>query len=162
MIWLSLLHSGNHTSGNWPGYYIAFVYIVWPVLVPLGILLLEKQIIRRLMIMVILLGGVNHAVLAQSYILPFHIIARIINACIAYGYVYPPHDAVFPYEVVTCGAFFCSSNRMIILLGCIFVFAYLITDYFYSYAATSVWCFFSALISGLIYWYFRRRDRGNV
>jgi hypothetical protein len=44
-----------------------------------------------------------------------------------------------------------ADNRNINLLGIVIMISYVISGLFYIYAFTSVWCFFAAILSALVY-----------
>ena len=61
-----------------------------------------------------------------------------------------------PYLLCTSVVPLLSSHRLIRLLGVVVLVAFLATAYAYAAAFISVWCFFAAANSTLIYFYFRR------
>jgi hypothetical protein len=61
------------------------------------------------------------------------------------------------YIVSTCGSLLLSSHRVVRWYGAINVVALTITEMVREYVFASVWCFYAAGMSILIYWHFRRR-----
>ena len=153
LIWLNLLHAGDATQLYWcVQIFAAFAGILWPVYAPLSILLHERSHSRqRVMAGVLFIGA---ALAANTIDLMFHhrVTAEIANCSI--WYQQPEADKqylLWIYVFATCGAFFLSSYRRIAAIGTVLVVTMLVALYFYTQTMASVWCFFAALISGLIY-----------
>lgn len=62
------------------------------------------------------------------------------------------------YILATCGSLLLSTHRVVRWYGLLNVVALTITQVVKEYAFASVWCFYAALMSILIYWQFRRRN----
>lgn len=60
------------------------------------------------------------------------------------------------YVLATCGALLLSTHRVVRWYGAINVVALTITEIVKQYAFASVWCFYAAIMSVIIYWQFRR------
>ena len=60
------------------------------------------------------------------------------------------------YVLATCGALLLSSHRVVRWYGVLNVVALTITEIVKQHAFASVWCFYAAIMSVLIYWQFRR------
>jgi ABC-type Fe3+-siderophore transport system permease subunit len=56
------------------------------------------------------------------------------------------------YLIVTITPLFVSSIKRTHILGILMFLSCLVTAIFFTQYLTSVWCFFAALISGVIYW----------
>ncbi len=61
------------------------------------------------------------------------------------------------YILATCGALLLSSHRIVRYYGVLNVVALTIAEIVKEYAFASVWCFYAAIMSIMIYWQFRRR-----
>ena len=62
------------------------------------------------------------------------------------------------YILATCGALLLSTHRVVRWYGVLNVIALTITQIVKEYAFASVWCFYAALMSIMIYWQFNRRN----
>jgi hypothetical protein len=62
------------------------------------------------------------------------------------------------YILATCGALLLSTHRVVRWYGVFNVIALTITQIVKEYAFASVWCFYAALMSIMIYWQFNRRN----
>jgi hypothetical protein len=60
------------------------------------------------------------------------------------------------YVLATCGALLMSTHRVVRWYGAINVVALTIAEIVKQYAFASVWCFYAAIMSVIIYWQFRR------
>lgn len=163
-IWLVLLHKWPVTSEYWLTQgYVIFVGMVWPVMVSFSLWMIEPEAGRRNMMLAVIAVGVGIALFTLHAILQFPVTVSIRDHCIFYDYPVPqPHYMLAFYVIATCGAFFCSSDRAIVRLGWINILAFLVTYYFYRYDLTSVWCFFAAFISGVIFLYFDERAKAKL
>ncbi len=64
------------------------------------------------------------------------------------------------YILATCGALLLSSHSVARCYGVLNVVGLTIVEIVREYAFASVWCFYAAALSILIYWHFRRDDAG--
>lgn len=62
------------------------------------------------------------------------------------------------YIVATCGALLLSTHRVVRWYGVVNVVALTVAEIVKQYAFASVWCFYAATMSVMIYWQFRRLD----
>jgi hypothetical protein len=131
------------------------------VLIPLSLFLIEPRPTRRRVTQAVFAIGVVVAVYTLSVIIRYGIRAEIVDACIVYQYPGDERPGMLTiYPIATCGAFFFSSYRSVKWIGAANLAGFLIAYYFYRLDYTSVWCFFAAIVSGLIYLHFtRNRDR---
>ena len=60
--------------------------------------------------------------------------------------------AYLAYLAVTLLPFLITSKRKVWLLGAVIVVSYAVAAYFYSEYLLSVWCFFAAIISAVVWW----------
>jgi hypothetical protein len=156
-LWLILFNPALSTLQYWlVQAYTFFAGVIWPILVPLSLWGIEPESKRKKRMLAVLVAGISIAFLTVRYMMQFSVSARIGAHCILYEYpVQQPHSMLALYVVATCGAFFCSSARLIVRLGWIYIASFFITYHFYHYDLTSVWCFFAAVISGFIYLYLK-------
>ena len=164
VIWLVLRHGGLAGAAYWLAQtYTVFVGMVWPMLAPFSLWMIEPEPKRRNMMLAILAVGVGIALFTMHAIMQLPVTASITDYCIQYDYPAPqPHYLLALYVVATCGAFFCSSEHAIVRLGWINMVAFLVAYYFYRYDLASVWCFFAAFISGVIFLYFDERTKSRL
>jgi hypothetical protein len=155
MVWLSLLNPGYEVFRSASTYlYLFAAYILWPVLIPASILLMEGNDSRRKQMKVFLFAGVTLTLYYASCMLFFKVTPVIESCHILYvgGF---PHQLMIPaflvYIAVTLIPFFLSTTRGMHWMGTLMFFACVVSVLFYVEHVTSVWCFFAAAISVVIY-----------
>ncbi len=133
------------------GAYLVFAQVVLPVLVPIGLLLFEREPIRRrrLFPFVVIGSAVSARLL---WVITTHPIgARALDHSIVYdtdahfGYV-----VAAGYVVATCGPALLSSSSLVSMFGVANLVGLGIASVIRYSAVTSVWCFYAALASGFV------------
>lgn len=141
-------------------YFIVFAFVLWPALLPFSIYLMEPGPKRKQILKVISVIGVFVALSLLYFIVKNPVSAEIVNKSVFYD-IGGVHDRlyVYLYLVAVCLSCFISSHRMIVVLGVALVLSFLASIFFYLNTYISVWCFFAALLSVIIYLHFRWRGR---
>jgi hypothetical protein len=161
-VWLSLQNpafAGLEPYGTNTFLFVARV--LWPVLMPLSVLLMENEEKKRKTLR-IMLGMGSVVALYYSYCLLFlNVEPNIAGHHIRYISDYP--DAIadpifFLYVMAAIPPLFVSSNTRTRLLGVLFLAAVIVTGVFYVQYLTSVWCFFAAIVSMVILWILKDQD----
>lgn len=158
VLWLQF--SGEGGSGSVPALSLAFLIfakVLWPTYSALALLLVEPDHGRRRILSVIAAAG---------FILSFYLLAGLLakppvgfihNHSIAYSNdVNPLSWWQMPYLLCTCAPLLLSSHRTIQFFGAVILAGFLVSTYAYLATFISVWCFFAAGGSALLYFYFRR------
>ena len=139
--------------------FLFFSSVVWPTYIPLTVFLLDKKRQRITRWFLSMGGGLSLFNLWTLLTKPTT--AQITNHSIQYicG-ITTLYDGWFSgvYLLVTCGSFLISSNPMFRLLGIVSLLSVLISYFFFSVTFVSVWCFFAAVLSSLIYFYIRNHN----
>lgn len=154
LLWLNLLHHGDwDTQLLLIGSYAFFAGVIWPIYVPVSISMLEPNPDSKRTMLLIALIGAALASYAGLVIWMQIYSAEIINNCIYYDFLTPPFSAVMQiaYVIAVCGPFFLSSRRWLRWIGGFNFIGFILANYFYHDFLTSVWCFYAAMLSGLIY-----------
>jgi hypothetical protein len=157
-VWLGL--DGNlppivaHDAG---AAYVLYAQGLLPFVFPLSILLLESRPRRRRrMLDFTLLGGALAVYILWGLIAyPLQVYAQ------AHGIVYTNKVTTTTavavlYVVATCGALFFSGFRILVVLGWLNLIGLLIVMLVRRYEFTSLWCAYAAVVSVIIYFFFRR------
>lgn len=134
--------------------YVLFAQTVWPIWVPIAILLLEKEATRKNIQRLFVLCGLVAGVYLGYCLFTFNVEAKIIGRHIDYIQDYPENTAVFSivlYGLATIVPPFFSHIKRMWLLGVTILISYIITYIFFNQYVLSVWCFFSSIISLSIY-----------
>lgn len=136
--------------------FLFFAFFFWPVWIPFSFIMIETQKIRRNILYGLLGAGlVVSSGLVWSVIM-YNVSAEISCSHIKYDIEMPDVFHIwgaFIYCLATIAPFFTSSKRVAWLFGCALATSVIVTAIFYQAYFTSVWCFFSALLSLGIYAY---------
>jgi hypothetical protein len=140
--------------------FVFFSHIFWPVFVPIAIYLVEPKQSRRRLIMICASIGAIVSLYAIFLVAIFPLTSTIVHESIRYSIsnLTSPFFAVF-YVIATCGSCLLSSQQLIKILGMAILVSLMITYHFYTVTLASVWCFFAAILSLLIYLFFQQRKR---
>lgn len=133
--------------------FLIFAQVIWPVLVPTSILLFEKDRLRKKILYLLLGSGILAALYLGYSLIYYGATAAIENHHIKYQLSFPFSGKLLrglPYMLATAISPFISSNKWLRLLGCALVISYIFTAFMYIDYLTSVWCYFGAILSGLI------------
>ncbi len=146
--------------------YVAFAWMVLPVLAPLSIMLVEPPGWRRRAIGVLVgMGAIAGVYLAQA-VFSGDVTAHAAEHTLQYGGAGKwAVQATVLYVVATCGAPLISGFRAIFWFGVANVFAVAAIVVIQDEGLTSVWCAWAAVVSVLIYVQFtwwRRCDALDV
>lgn len=134
--------------------YLFFAETVWPILVPVAILLLEKQASRINIQSYFVIAGLIVGIYMAYCLFTFPVEAQIVGKHIAYMQDYPKSlqaISVILYGLATIIPSFFSHLKNMWILGTTIFISYLITAVFYESYVVSVWCFFASIISMSIY-----------
>ena len=132
-----------------------FSHVLWPVFVPFAIGQLETVAWRRRVIQVF--QGVG--LLVGLYLL-YQIVEFPVTAVAAENIVYvSAHFYKLPvmllYLAATCVSCFFSSSATVRLFGALALLLFALAYGFFAVALFSVWCFFAALLSAIIFVHFQ-------
>ncbi len=162
-LWLALTLPGL-TAWQQPAMFtfLAFGEAVWPFWVPLSILALERDPLRRKMLSALLVLGTVVS-LARAYGLATDpVTARVAGQHIRYEIDSPflfRRASDVAYAIVTVLPPFVSSIRLMRFIGLILLASLGLSKIFFYDTFISVWCFFAALISALLVVVVRRESR---
>lgn len=156
VVWVTPETSAVHTVAVYGYSFLAFAF--WPVFVVLAVRMVEDDATRKKILDALLIIGAGVSAFFLHAILFNGTTARLLHHCVAY---YTPHaynmSSVAFYLVAVCGAFFVSSNKILRLFGVVLLLSFAIAGWFYSATFSSTWCFFSAVLSIILMFYFYRR-----
>ena len=142
--------------------FLTMAEVFWPVMVPLSVLLMEENKKRKRLLLILLTMGISLGLYYSYCFLSFEVTPKIINYHIQYDNEFPKSMVVLTnviYLMTTIVPLFISSIKRTRLLGVLIFLSCLITAIFFTQTLTSVWCFFAALISGVIFWILRDSKR---
>jgi hypothetical protein len=155
VVWLTL-KSGEHAliqsaAGN---FFLLMALVIWPSMMPLAVMKLEQNIKRKKIIAGFLAAGIIVSLYYAVCLISFNANPKINGFHIQYVNDFPIRlgFVVFGlYISATIVPLFISTVKRMSLFGILVLLSCLITGVFYKEFLTSVWCFFAALISVVIY-----------
>lgn len=162
LLWLVMMNGEMPLAQHWlTQIYGSYAGVIWPVIVPLSIMFVEDDRVRKYLMMLIFIIGLATVFSTMDIIATGGFSSVVQNNCILYDYSQPINTyyaTKWSYLVAISGAFFLSSQPVIRWLGAVNVITFSIAYYIYNVNYISVWCFFAAITSGLIYFYFREKQ----
>ncbi len=143
--------------------YLSFSHVLWPIFVPLAVLLIESNKVRQKLLLPPTAAGAVASIYFLFALLTEPVSALIEGKHIVYHLPHR-HDAsiLTLYILGTCLTPLLSSYRTIRLFGVVIVIALIVTRIAYMQWFASVWCFFAALMSAVVFLHFSRRLSRNV
>ena len=136
--------------------YSMFSHVLWPIFIPFSVLMIETDPIRKKILRLFSFMGLAVGLYLLYFILVDPVTAHVVNNSIAY---HSPHLYVYLimalYLVTTCGSCLVSSHKIINIFGVVLFISFPIAAWFFTETFFSVWCFFAAILSIIVYWYFQ-------
>lgn len=163
VVWLGLQgHASAALTRGAIRAYLLFAQVAVPALVPLGLLLLERDRRRRHAMAALLALGVAVAARLGWILLADpvgaeasgHVIVYATDARFGYG-------TAIAYVVTTCAPALLSTDRLLVGFGVANLAGLALATVVRTAAVTSVWCLYAALVSVLILVYLRRPGSGR-
>ncbi len=154
VVWLSFGSATLNTVATYS--YSVFSHSLWPILVPISVFLIETDHHRKNILKIFCLVGLIVGLYLLYFIFANSVKSSVIGGSIAYQ---SPHLYTLlimaMYITATCGSCLFSSHKMINIFGATALIGFIISAWFFIETFLSVWCFFSAVLSILIYWHFK-------
>ncbi|MCJ7769619.1 MAG: hypothetical protein MUO92_03980, partial [Dehalococcoidales bacterium] len=156
VLWITLRSGGHDWLQNAATYiFLIAALVIWPVMIPLSMWFMEEGKKRKnILASLIVTGGMVSSFYAFCLI-SYNVTPQINSFHIQYIEEFPrtiANNFSLFYPVSTVVPLFVSSVRRMWLLGILISVSWLVTAIFFAGYLTSVWCFFAALISVVIYW----------
>lgn len=142
--------------------YLFFAHVLWPLWVPIAILLVEKTNSRKLFQKLYVAIGIMVSIYLAYCLINYNVDAKIEGQHINYilGYSDLMNNFwIFSYAFATILPPFFSHIKLMWILGITILVSYIITQLFYEHYILSVWCFFSSIISLMVYYFVKRLSR---
>ncbi len=158
VVWLSVASSTVVTTVATYAY-LALSHVFWPIFIPLSILILERDRERRCVLKVLVFIGLLVGGYLLYFIINNTVTPGIVNQSIAYTGTEVPYKffALALYLISTCGSAFVSSHKLVRIMGALAFALFFVAGWFYHATYVSVWCFFAAVVSLLVYWQIARK-----
>ena len=162
VIWLTFSHDAPVLKQTMTYLYSGFSHVLWPIYVPFAIGVLEAVRWRKKAISAFQAVGVAVGLYLLYFIVTRPVVAEIAGSHIIYV---STHFYVMPVTVVylaaTCVSCFFSSHGFVRLFGALALLSFIAAYLIHVMAVVSIWCFFAAILSLLIYLHLRFRSLGG-
>ena len=162
-LWYSMQHPEYSQYENiFTTTFLIMAQIFWPVMIPLAVLHMEKNKKKKRLLWVFLSLGITISIFYIYCLLNYMVTPQISGYHIHYIENSPKtltFIAFLLYLITSITPLFISSIKRTHLLGILMSLSCLITILFFTQYLTSVWCFFAALISAVIFWILRDSRR---
>lgn len=136
--------------------FLFFALFVWPIWIPLALFMAEKKSWRKTLLGIFLVAGVIYTISLLWQLIavwPSQMpLVTIIGKSVRYALPIENRVAnAWNYLAITLLPPFLSSLKRIWWFGIFNVFGVLLAQYFYENSFISVWCFFAAWVSLVLY-----------
>jgi hypothetical protein len=165
IVWATMdapVHAALHESAVVT--FLDLALVIWPLWAPLSLWLIEPSGVRRRLQLSLFIVGVIVAAVALHLLLKWEPYAVVKGRSIDYqhasmGVAIPEWVLLLAYSLPTVASFFVSTVPMVRKIGVTLAISLVIAFMIKHAALTSVWCFFAAALSVMIYLAVRRMDR---
>jgi hypothetical protein len=154
VIWLTFSRDAPLLNGVLTHVYSFFSHVLWPVYVPLAVLLMEPPGRRRHVLLAVVAAGTLVGAYLLYVLLAYSVVSRPVGQHIEY--VSPHFFAALTmtlYLIATTASLLLSTHARVRIFGVVSVLAFAVAYIFYAQWFISVWCFFAALLSVLVYFH---------
>ncbi len=162
VIWLTFRHDAPLLKQTMTYLYSGFSHVLWPMYVPFAMGILEAVPWRRKAIFAFEAVGVPVGLYLLYVLVTGPLVAEVVGSHIVYV---SPHFYRIPVMVVylaaTCVSCFFSSHGFVRLFGVLALLSFIAAYLVHVTALISIWCFFAAILSLLIYLHLRFRHLGG-
>jgi hypothetical protein len=136
-------------------FFLVMADFLWPMMIPLSVLFMEENTKRKKILRIFLAMGLSLSLYYAYCLLFYNVNPEISGYHIFYKTDFPKSlsmPAFIVYLIVTITPLFISGIKRTHILGILMFLSCLVTAIFFTQYLTSVWCFFAALISGVVFW----------
>lgn len=155
VIWLTFSREAPLLNVVMTYAYSFFSHVLWPIYVPLAVLLIEPPGWRRQALAAFLVAGLGVGLYLLVMLLAFPVVSRPTGQHVEYV---SPHFfvavAMTLYLLSTSVSLVLSTHRIVRLFGALALVSFGIAYAFYAVWFISVWCLFAALLSAVVYLHF--------
>ena len=154
VIWLTFRYEAPLLNTVMTQLYSFFSHVLWPVYVPIVVLLIEPPGRCRQALLVFVAAGVAVGAYLLYFMIAFPIVSRPIGQHIEY--VSPHFFAAVVmtlYLLSTTVSPMLSTHRMVVVFGVLALLSFAVAYFFYTTWFISVWCFFAAILSVTVFFH---------
>ncbi|MDP1692174.1 MAG: hypothetical protein Q8L49_09545 [Burkholderiaceae bacterium] len=159
VVWLSFRYEAPLLNSVMTHVFSFFSHVLWPIYVPIAVLLIEPPGRRRQALLAFVAAGLVVGVYLLYILAAFPVVSRPTGQHIEY--VSPHFFAAVSmtlYLLSTSVSLLLSTHRTVKLFGALSLLSFGAAYYYYATWFISVWCFFAALLSAVVYLHFLPRS----
>lgn len=162
VIWLTFNPDAPLIRQTMTYVYSGFSHVLWPIFVPFAMGFMESVPWRRKAIFAFEAAGATVGLYLLYFLMSGPVVAEVVSKNIVYV---SPHFYIVPvmvlYLLATCVSCFFSSHGFVQLFGGLALIFFVAAYFVHALALVSIWCFFAAILSALIYVHLRFRKLGG-
>ena len=162
VLWVTFRHDAPVLKQTMTDVYSVFSHVWWPIYVPFAIGYLEASRRRKTILLAFQAAGLAAGLYLLYSLIARPIVAEVIDRHIVYV---SPHFYLLPvmvlYVAATCVSCLFSSHPFVKLFGMLAFVAFVASYLVHPRALVSIWCFFAAVLSLLVYLRLRFRGLGG-
>ena len=162
LIWLSFREASPLPNQTLTFIYSLFSHVLWPIYVPFAVRLLETAPWRRRALLAAQFAGIAVGLYLLYFLVQFPVTSQVLGQHIVYE---SPHFYSGPvmslYLIATCVSSMLASHWLIRAFGVLVLVTFVAAYAIHAATLVSVWCFFAAILSLIVYAYFRRERFQN-
>lgn len=157
LLWLSLGGVKTFSAAMLANAFVFFALVFWPVYAPVSVGLVEDNPVRRMAMWGLAAAGIALAAYGAWGIATYPYATCVVGGSLSYrnGHLYPI-IALCVYVACTCLPMLLSSHVWLRRFGVLIVAGLAVSTIFFLEAEVSVWCFFAAAGSVVLYGHFAR------
>lgn len=158
VIWWTFSHDAPLLNSVMTHVYSFFSHVLWPVYVPLAVLLMEPPGWRRSALLTVVAIGATVGAYLLYVLVAFPVVSQPVGQHIEY--VSPHFFAAVTmtlYLIATTASLLLSVHLRVRVFGAVSMLAFAVAYTFYTRWFISVWCFFAALLSVFVYFHLAAR-----
>ncbi len=166
--WLTLMHPEYMAYQQAAIHsFLFFAHVLWPVWIPFSVVCLEKDPIRRMMFSIMLAMAVLLSASEVYCMIVYPAMALVNEHHIDYTVAFPRWYAIVTeilYFIVTLLPCYISTVKRMWIFGYCLTITLVLSAIFYKLYVVSVWCFFAAITSVVIYFILKgiQRETANL
>lgn len=162
IIWLTFRYDAPIVNQTMTYAYSGFSHVLWPIYVPVAMGVLEAVRWRKRTLFAFAAAGIGVGLYLLYSIVARPVVAQVVGGHIVYA---SPHFYLVPvmllYLTATCVSCLFSSHGFVKLFGVLLFLSFIATYFVHVGALVSIWCFFAAILSLLIYLHLKFRALGG-
>ena len=155
MLWLSFRLDAPLLNVTMTYVFTLFSHVLWPVFVPFSIGLVEPVAWRKKAILAFQFIGIAVGLSLLYRIVKYPVTSEVDEHIVYVSTHFYQVPVMVLYLAATCVGSFFSSHKIINIFGVLALLLFMVAYWFHTVAFFSIWCFFAAILSAVIYLHFK-------